>query len=91
MNKYYTSIETIQEGQLFVGTVYHNTTNQEVYKSAPYPTHAQAVQDVNNFFKNQYPTPSPTEVTNTIQYSSQVPLNQISVPVQPAGRKCCGR
>jgi hypothetical protein len=49
MNKYYTNIETSQDGQHFVGVVYESTTNQQIFKTSSHPSHVQAVEEVNNF------------------------------------------
>lgn len=51
MKRYFTSI-TDTNGN-FVGTVFDQNTNQELYKSKAYPTQLEAMQDVNTFLITQ--------------------------------------
>jgi len=90
MNKYYTNIETAQEGKQFIGTVYDSTTNLQIFKTSPYPSHVQAINEVNNFLKtklsNNVSTPGTSiEISNTVR-----PVT-IKGVIPGTGRRCCGR
>jgi hypothetical protein len=83
MKKYFTSINIIDEK--YIGTVFDQNTNQEIYKSKAYTSQSQALQDVNTFLvTSQPPTkdPVPSTIVNTTT----------PVPGAPSGqRRCCGR
>ena len=83
MKKYFTSINIIEEK--YVGTVFDQNTNQEVYKSKPYTSQSQALQDVNTFLVTSKP-PTKDPVPNTIINTTT------QVAGAPSGpRRCCGR
>ncbi len=83
MKKYFTSINIIDEK--YIGTVFDQNTNQEVYKSKPYTSQSQAIQDVNTFLVTSKP-PTKDPVPNTIVNTAT------PVPGAPSGqRRCCGR
>lgn len=79
MKKYYTTID-LQDGK-FVGTVFSSSTNQEVYKTKPYSSQIQAVQDITGYLTGQQNTPQ--TITNT---ASHVPA-----PAPVTRGRCCGR
>jgi hypothetical protein len=91
MNKYYTTIETIQDGQQFIGVVYETSTNQQIFKTNSHPSHIQAVNEINNFLKtklsNNIPAPGTSiEISNSIR-----PVTIKGIVPGTGGRRCCGR
>lgn len=83
MKKYFTSINKIEEK--YVGTVFDQNTNQELYKTKPYTSQSQALQDVNTFLVTSKPPttdPIPTTIVNTATPVTGAPSGQ---------RRCCGR
>jgi hypothetical protein len=90
MNKYYTTIETEQNGTKFAGVVYDSVTNQQVFKSSSYDSHLKAVNEVNEFLKKQLSTNNlpgtVVEISNTIR-----PISIKGTIPNTGGRRCCGR
>lgn len=83
MKKYFTSINIVEEK--YVGTVFDQNTNQEVYKTKSYASQSQALQDVNIFLVTSKP-PTTDPVPNTIVNTAT------QVAGAPSGpRRCCGR
>jgi len=86
MKKYFTSVEILENS--YVGTVFDASTNQELYKSKPYPCQSQAIKDINTFLTTSKPPttdPTPTApqaFTNTVTHTPGAPSGQ---------RRCCGR
>lgn len=84
-SNYYTALEIVESN--YVGTVFNSQTNQPLYKSKPYPSQSQAMQDIHTFLltKNSPqndPVPRPQVITNTAKH----------VPgAQQGQRRCCGR
>lgn len=83
MKKYFTAINE-SEGK-YIGTVFDANNNQEVYKSKPYFSQSQAMQDINIFLATSKPPindPAPQTIVNSSRH----------VPGAPGGqRRCCGR
>jgi len=84
-SNYYTSIE-IEDGN-YVGTVYTASANQLVYKSKPYLSQSQAMQDIHTYLATLKPptiepVPKPQVIVNTTKH---VPGALVS------SRRCCGR
>ncbi len=85
MKNYFTNIELIANS--YVGTVFDASNNQEVYKTKPYPTQSQAIQDT-----NIYLTTSSSPVTSPIPVPQTITNTTLHVPGAPTGqRRCCGR
>ena len=83
MKKYYTSINLVDNR--YIGTVFDSNNNQEVYKSKPYSSQLQAVQDITNFLTGQQ-----TQLNSNT--SRQVITNTTThVPAPSTPRRCCGR
>ena len=83
MKNYYTSIN-LEEGR-FVGTIFDRNTNLEIYKTKPYASQSQALQDANIYLTTSKPPtkdPAPQTIVNTSTH----------IPGAPGGqRRCCGR
>jgi len=83
MKKYFTSIDIV-DGK-YIGTVFDQNTNQEIYKSKAYTSQSQALQDVNTFLVTSKPPtkdPVPNTIVNTTTQVAGAPSGQ---------RRCCGR
>lgn len=80
MAKYYTVLNL--ENQKFVGTVYDNSNNREVFRTKPHTTQSQVTHEINNFLTGITTTEQESTITNTVQ--------PISVPTATP-RRCCGR
>jgi len=85
MNKYYTTLD-IQNGQ-YIGTVFNGGTNQEVYKTKPYPTQVQVSQDITEFLQTSNPPKADPVVPQ--QYTNTFATTTITGARRRGG--CCGR
>ena len=85
MSNYYTSLESVDNN--YIGTVFNSVNNQPVYKSKPYLSQSQAMQDILTFLKtNNPPTTTPAPIPQTITNTTKF------IPGAPTGnRRCCGR
>ena len=87
MKNYYTSIN-LEEGK-FVGTVYDSLNNKQLYKSKPYNSQSQVVQDINTFLTTSAP-PTTEPQPQTPQH--QTIINTVNrLPATGGNRRCCGR
>lgn len=90
MNNYFTSIERTND--LYVGTVHDANTNQAVYKTAAYPSHTDAIIDINNYLQN---TPHTITAPAGVDVSAPAEFVHTQADEQPAAeqpvRRCCGR
>ena len=90
MKRYYTSLDIAND--MFVATVFDANTNQELFKSRPYHSQAQAMTDVNTYIRTQRPPEAPANRPRQSKPVQQTIVNtavQRAVPGSP--RRCCGR
>ena len=87
MKNYYTSIN-LEEGR-FVGTVHDSLTNNTLYKSKPYNSQSQVVQDINTFLTTSAP---PITEPQPQAPQHQTIINTVNrLPATGGNRRCCGR
>jgi hypothetical protein len=86
MTKFYTTI--ILTNNNYIGVVYKESNNEEVYRTQEYTSQSQAIRDINTFIKTNNPPPitppatTPQPTTNFVKPTSTGPIIK--------GR-CCGR
>jgi hypothetical protein len=87
MKKYYTSLN-LEDGK-FVGTVFESVSNNMVYKTKPYTSQTQVVQDINTYLATSAP-PVTEPQTQPVQH--QTIINTVDrLPATGTTRRCCGR
>ena len=86
MKNYYTSIN-LEEGK-FVGTVNDSTNNNTIYKTKPYNTQSQVVQDINTWLTT---SASPTTDPQPQAPQHQTIINTVNRLPATGGKRCCGR
>lgn len=87
MKKYYTSLN-LEDGK-FVGTVFESVSNNMVYKTKPYPSQTQVVQDINTYLTTSAP---PTTEPHSQPVQHQTIINTVErLPATGTTRRCCGR
>lgn len=87
MKKFFTAVNI--ENNLFIAIVYDASTNQEIYKTKPHISQANALQEVNKFITNQKTVQTSTTPQQTILHSTSYTSTNSSA--SPTTRRCCGR
>ena len=88
MKNYFTSIEKINE--VYIGTLHDSDTNQAIYKTAAYPSHRDAIIDVNTHLQQLNNNDAAVSDNTPVAINVPSPVEQTITSEQPV-RRCCGR